>query len=357
SGGPAPLYNASAYDVLTVYSPSLASGSLSVNGVAVAFRGGEAKLALSPGEYSLALYNGSVLVGATDATLTSGSPVAITLPFPRYPVEFHESGLSPGTPWGVRFGLLSSTSTTAWLNLSAENGSYNYTIDPVGGYLAPRHLGPLGVLGGPVAIDLFFWTFNYTVRFEASNLPSGTPWSVTLDSATASVPGLNQSFLRPNGTYQYTVDVANTYEAQPANGTVTVEAGSPLVSVSFSLRPAWATGVVRPINASVLINGQPVAVTNGAFNLSELPGNYELEGQATGYTPEFTNVTLTPGNTSFFSFVLNPLPLKSHTNPSHPGGGSSSGPPYLQIAAGAAALLAVGVAGALVLYRRRTPRR
>ncbi len=355
SGKPAELYNASSYSTLTVLMPSAGSGTLTVNGAAVPFRGGRSVLSLAPGPYDLVLL-GAGYAGATNVTLTAGTPLTVTLPLATFAVDFHQTGLAPGTGWGVHLGGLHPTTTGSWLNFTELNGSYPYSVDPVPGYVTPPHAPALAVAGVTQRVDLRFWPFNFSVVFEASNLPTGTMWSVAVGGQTISGSGADLVFALPNGTYGYSVGVANAYEPQPSLGNVSVPGASTLVTIAFSLRPGYVVGVVRPSNATVLLDGQPVAVTGGFFNVSEIPGTFSLEALAPGYTPQFQNVTLTPGNESSIEFLLAAAP-GSPSDGSHPTGSTGStlsGGTWLL-----AALAVVAVAGAVagLGYLRRGGRR
>ncbi|MCI4331981.1 MAG: thermopsin [Thermoplasmata archaeon] len=347
------LYNSSAYASLTVSAPSVPNGTLSVGGVLVPYRGGSAVLSLTPGSYPLGLYSGATLLGATNVTLAAGSPKVVTLPLARFAVTFLEQGLPKGTPWQVHLGTSVGSSQGSTIVLTEENGTFGYSIAPVPGYVTPRPSSPVHVSGGSLEIVVPFWTYNFTVDFSASNLPTGTGWQVQIGSASAGGVGTDLAFSLPNGTYNYSVTTSDTFAPLPASGNFSVEASGVLIPISFSLRPAYLVGVVRPMNATVAIDGQPVPVSDGSFNISELPGVYALEASLSGYIPKFLNVTLTPGNGSTVEILLDNAPSTSSSHSSHPGTSSASAlPPWVLPVALIGVVAAVGLAGYGLISRR-----
>jgi len=119
------------------------------------------------------------------------------------------------------------------LGLSYEGGNYwsNYGTqsDPYG--ILPYNNGGNIVVGGdhrPLV------TFSlYRVTFHETGLPSGTPWSVTLNGITESSTGASISFWDPNGTYAFTVGSVSGYTPHPSLGAVLVS------GVNQSLLITW----------------------------------------------------------------------------------------------------------------------
>ncbi|MEM3846398.1 MAG: DUF5979 domain-containing protein, partial [Candidatus Parvarchaeota archaeon] len=130
------------------YSPSPSSGSFTVNGAST-----------------------SVSVSFTEVT---------------YTVTFTESGLASGTWWvnitttGQSFSEPSSTTS---FSFQEPNATYSYTVQTNYKIDKPSpSSGSFTVNGGTISVSITFSEVTYTVTFTESGLPSGTSWSVTLNS-------------------------------------------------------------------------------------------------------------------------------------------------------------------------------
>ena len=79
---------------------------------------------------------------------------------------------------------------------------------------------------------------TYTVTFIEKGLPSGTPWSVTLNGATEQSNTSKISLAEINGTYSFFISNPNPinnqiYRAMPSSGTVTVNGNNVVIQVNF----------------------------------------------------------------------------------------------------------------------------
>lgn len=78
----------------------------------------------------------------------------------------------------------------------------------------------------------------YTVGFTEKGLPTGTTWSVTLDSSTLSTevsgPNSTVNFTQvANGSYPYSIGAVAGYVAEPSSGTAVVAGGNVSILVPF----------------------------------------------------------------------------------------------------------------------------
>ncbi len=345
------LYNRSSVADVNVSTPTVAAGAIDLNGSPVDFTGHGANLTIAPGTYAVALLNGSTVVDQQNFTFAPGSYTPLTIPFPRYPVSFRETGLPAGTDWSVELGSVLASSSGAAVNLSAENGSYSFHVLPVPGYVGNLTRGSVRVEGAALVLAVGFTPFNFTAYFTETGLPAGTPWSVTLGTNVTTFPAATGSVPLPNGTYAYSLSTVNAYVASPATGSFTVNGTDVGLDVSFVLHLGSILGSLAPANATLEVDGGPEAVLHGSINLSEAPGTYTLEALAHGYAPAWLNVTVTAGNVSWANLSLSALPATgAGSSPSAGGSGSDALLLY-------AALGAVGVAavvGAAWGLRRRT---
>ncbi|MCI4336310.1 MAG: hypothetical protein L3K17_03820 [Thermoplasmata archaeon] len=170
---------------------------------------------------------------------------------PPYSVVFDESGLAEGTVWtvAVNGGLEASNSPS--LNLLLENGSYNFQVTPITGFVATPPNGTFDVAGHGTNIALSFIPasgLSYSVCFEETGLPAGIPWGVRIGNQSVLAEGDIASTFLPNGSYAFTVEPAQGYVSNLTSGIVNV-AGSPsLVSVRFS--PSAEASGASPSNGS-----------------------------------------------------------------------------------------------------------
>ena len=123
---------------------------------------------------------------------------------------------------------------------------------------------------------------TYAVSFTESNLPAGTPWSVTVNGVVASSTSPTVEFNETNGAYTFTVvsPIAGTTGTQfvtsPASGSFSVTSAPYSEAISYteqfqlttSVGPAGA-GTVSPsggwFNASAPVNLSALATAGHAF--------------------------------------------------------------------------------------------
>ncbi|MCI4361870.1 MAG: exo-alpha-sialidase, partial [Thermoplasmata archaeon] len=132
-------------------------------------------------------------------------------------LTFHETGLPSGTAWTVStvsaYGNATVTNTTAWNSVTGGStvGVSNFqvwTVPAPGGYWVPTTTpaSPV-ILPLPLLVNVNF-TFvtslasdSFEVDVATSGLPSGLPWSVTLNTTYGVPTGNVTSLTVPSGTY------------------------------------------------------------------------------------------------------------------------------------------------------------
>ena len=209
-------------------------------------------------------------------TITIGAPITETASFDKsYSVTFTETGLSSGTEWFVNLtNGQSFNSTSATITFTETNGTYSYSIataekeysDPAGSFT---------VSGASVSMPVTFSLVTYTVTFTETGLSSGTNWSVTVAGLTKYSTSTTISFNEPNGTYTYTVSNTSNYYTSSYSGTIAVSGAAQSESIAYQ-HYSYITGTVTPSSAVITINGNPVTVTNGNFNVTVTAGTYAL---------------------------------------------------------------------------------
>jgi YVTN family beta-propeller protein len=169
-----------------------------------------------------------------------------------YVLTFLERGLAPGTEWTVALNGTVHDSPYDEVFFDAPNGTFNYTVAPVGDEVPTTSAGTLTIDGSATTVDVVFGP-GYPVRFAETGLPTGTSWSVEFAGATLVTDGMSLVVNATNGSYPYYVPSVGGYAPSPATGTVNLLGAVVTVTISFSL--------VRPESFTVSFeeSGLPVA--------------------------------------------------------------------------------------------------
>ncbi len=153
-----------------------------------------------------------------------------------YTVSFVETGLPTGTSWSVTFNGSTNESSTNTITFTEANSSYQFTIASISGYTVSPASGTIIVNGSSVSKDITFTlkstVTKYLVSFVETGLPSGTSWSVTVDSMTNSSTGNTISFMLPDGNYSFTSSNNANYSFSGPT-TVKVDGSSVTVNLTF----------------------------------------------------------------------------------------------------------------------------
>jgi len=192
--------------------------------------------------------NGSVTVNGSDVTVHV-TFAAVTF----YNVTFAGSGLPAGTWWSVvvangSFGPSWNASNTSTVNFTLANGSYPFRVsggwNSSGLYVPDPRSGTVTVDGANVTVDIVFSLLvTYAVTFVESGLPNGTSWYAAIGDgwavwSFAQSNGTELSFALPNGTYGYSLGPVWSggiaYTPTPAYGSVTVSGSAVTIDVTYS---------------------------------------------------------------------------------------------------------------------------
>jgi poly(3-hydroxybutyrate) depolymerase len=282
--------------------------------------------------------------------LVGGDPLQIDLTYvrPAYDLNFTETGLPEGTNWSVTVGTATIVSAGSTIEFPEPGGTYSYSVLAIPGYEASPWSGTVPVPDENVSVPIAWSQVAYTVWFNESALPFGTPWELSFQDGTvylnSSLSGSSTSFDVPNGTYPFSVTGPAAYSADPPGGQVTVDGASEAIAIDFVVANGTVEGTITPTGAIVWIDGTGLPVDDGRFLANETPGTYAIRVTAGGYSPYFTNVTVRSREVTWLNTSLAPV------------GGSSATAlsTYLPYAVGAGLLVVAAVA--VVLLRRRSAR-
>ena len=226
----------------------------------------------------------------------SNESFAITFTEVTYEVTFIESGLQKNTAWSVALGGQIQYSNRSYITYNLPNGSYDFEVSPVKGYISGTNEIALEV-GGLNVTDPISFSKLYPVTFYETGLPSGTKWGVSFDGNTTTSLNSTIKFYAVNGSYQFTVLKISNYTSEPSSGVVTTKGVSLSETVVFTLTKGFLSGTVTPKNASIYVGGYKYAAVNGNFNISLNPGTYQVTICIQGYVAFTTDVTIKSAST------------------------------------------------------------
>ncbi len=264
--------------------------------------------------FVVASVNGYSISPQTGSMTVSGSQVSEAISFSEvlgYEVTFSQTGLRSGTSWSVTLGVSTISSTQSSITFTETNGSYAYKISNVTGYEVTPLSGVITISGSSVTKSVTFSEL-FPVNFVESNLPAGSTWTVTFAGISETSSSSTISFEELNGTYSFSVNSSSNYNASPPSGSISVDGYAINQSVQFSPMQLhlYLTGTISPTNATLYVNGQAVTTKNGTFNVSVLPGSYDIKVVSPGYKTYYQNVTVASNQSSVsvLNIALNKQP-------------------------------------------------
>jgi Divergent InlB B-repeat domain len=226
----------------------------------------------------------------------------------NYLVSFAETGLPSSSPWSVIVGNVTLNGTTSTLSVPLPDGSYPFAVAPVPGYSATPASGEVTVTGANVTVDIAFQGLArgmYQVWFNETGLPTGTSWTVQLNGSTSTTTSDSIAFVRPNGTYDFSVDSVPGYTADPSEGTVRVAGAVVTMTITFASAtspayPIWfnESGLPRGTVWEVNLGDQVDRSGSSSLRFVEGAGTYSYAISAVGNwlpTPEAGNLTVSMG--------------------------------------------------------------
>lgn len=193
-------------------------------------------------------------------TIAMNSPITENATFGQaYSVDFHEHGLPDDTVWSVTFNGVTESGFSVYLDFLAPNGTYGFTVAPIAGYHANTYQGTVPVRGSDVTVAIAWTRVTYNVTFVEIGLPTGTSWSVSLNSSLESSTSSSIVFVEPNGTLPYTVTPISGYTANVTSGMVDVDGADVTVHILWTaVAPASQT-----YDVTFVESGLPTASTWG----------------------------------------------------------------------------------------------
>ncbi len=224
----------------------------------------------------------------------ASAPSEYTVTASTYAVTFSETGMPTAAGGGVSFdgGVTEAFTSGGTLTFPGlANGNYPYVIMAGTGYqlVSSSPSSPVTVSGANVGVSVTFEEL-FSVTFTETNLPTGTPWSVTLDSAAASGSAPSSiTFIEPNGTYAYTIEAIPGWTTSSHSGSVTVTGAAVNVSVvwtqvSYTIT-FTETSLPSGTSWSATLNAVTKDSTGSTITFTEPNGTYAYSlGAVPGWT-------------------------------------------------------------------------
>lgn len=253
--------------------------------------------------------NGTGNYSGPNATPTTimDSPIQETGLFGlAYAVDFEETGLLDGVTWSVTFNGVAQSAFFVFLDFSAVNGTYAYSVAPIAGYHTPVYQGNVTVAGADLTLVVPWVRLTYNASFVESGLPSGTSWGVTLNGTRSSSVTSTILFRESNGSYPWAVGSVSGYTANVTGGTVIVNGAAILVQIGWTSSEATApsftvtfieTGLARGTSWTATLNGSGSRSAGSTSNMVLFRGL--AAGSYTFWVPGVGASLATPGTGSF----------------------------------------------------------
>ena len=241
------------------------------------------------------------------STSVDGANASVSVSFSQvdYQLTYRETGLSPGTSWGVNISGLVRTSSTTTVAFSEPNGTYAYTFSAVPLYIAPAS-GNATVDGSDTTVVAAF-TPLYSVDFDETGLPVATLWSVNLSGEIERSVSTSIAFLRPNGTYPYSIGPVAGYTTG-ARGSALVQGGDVALNVAFAKTYSLTfreTGLIGGTNWTVTVGGVSNSSTTSSIVFQEKNGTYPYSiTPVRRYVATWSGSVTVQGNASTVSVAI-----------------------------------------------------
>jgi PEGA domain-containing protein len=200
---------------------------------------------------------------------------------------------------GTLAGFVSPAGASVRLNTTtlpiALNGSFSVATIPGSYTLTASLFGYAPYVNRSVGIQFNQTTF---VPITLAPLPGWINGTVAPGNASVTVNGVvvnltNGTFSVQEGLGTYWVNATAPGFYPSASGPLTMGPFGRLnANLSLVLIVGTLAGTVDPVTAMVLVNGQSVNVTGGAFTVSLPPGTYSIDVSAHQYIPGTTKATV-----------------------------------------------------------------
>ena len=219
-------------------------------------------------------------------------PIRITFILVTYTVTFSETGLTNGTIWSVSVNNDTKISTNGTIIYGLNNGSFEYSVQPIPGFSTDTYAGNLTVNGSSFVESISWTIVTYYINITQSGLTAGKRWSATLQgktfngipvAVTLNSTGNSVVFKEPNGTYNYTINAPFGYTGTHMTGKVVIN-GKSASAVAALVPPNFTLiGIVGAVAVALLAVALMLMIRreNRSFFVRE--GRYVKKGKYLKY--------------------------------------------------------------------------
>ena len=219
-------------------------------------------------------------------------PIRITFILVTYTVTFSETGLTNGTIWSVSVNNDTKISTNGTIIYRLNNGSFEYSVQPIPGFSTDTYAGNLTVNGSSFVESISWTIVTYYINITQSGLTAGKRWSATLQgktfngipvAVTLNSTGNSVVFKEPNGTYNYTINAPFGYTGTHMTGKVVIN-GKSASAVAALVPPNFTLiGIVGAVAVALLAVALMLMIRreNRSFFVRE--GRYVKKGKYLKY--------------------------------------------------------------------------
>ncbi|MGA7923997.1 MAG: hypothetical protein WCA77_08485 [Thermoplasmata archaeon] len=192
-----------------------------------------------PGMYGYIAKSGSPeyhALSAADGFSLLGPGLVVPIQFAPvvFPVTWEENGLGPNLSWSVTVGDQVLGSSGAWTVGHLMNGSYEYEIPSVDGFVSDHPSATFSVSGAGVAILVSFTQAAFSVSFSTGGLPAGATWTIRLGNSTLVERSTMVRFSEPNGSYTFNVTAPAGFAANPSHGVLVIQGQAIVIATSLT---------------------------------------------------------------------------------------------------------------------------
>jgi hypothetical protein len=163
--------------------------------------------------------------------------------------------------------------------------------------------------GGSVVVS---YTYEPAAYIAGTFSPNSTQARLTIDGTNIPLTGFTPTELHYDApvaagrTYLINASASNLYTDVFEHQVGVTSGGTTIFNVDLNKTVGWIAGHVTPANATLTLNGTPVAIdpSTGSYNVSAPWGYYNLSATGFGVTSSYRNVTVSPGQSTPESITL-----------------------------------------------------
>ncbi|MFI5414457.1 MAG: hypothetical protein ACHQ16_02165, partial [Candidatus Lutacidiplasmatales archaeon] len=263
----------------------------------------------------------------TSAMVSLVEPVSLTTAPTNVTVTVTTNGIAQPIllPGGIPLAVGTSHTVTApnWLpSTNTTVGSFHNFTGIVNSTTAVTTFTYNG--GGSLVVNFVYVPASFLAGFFS---PNTTFDKLTVDGANVPLISYNATALRYNysvasgRSYYLNASASNLYVPLTNQVVGTTPSQTTTFDVNLAKTHGWLRGVVSPFNATVLVDGQAIAVdtSNGVYNVTEFWGSYWLNASGFGVTTYSNFVTVAPVAATTDNIVLSGGWIRGALSGTYPG--------------------------------------